>query len=77
MFSDANIACCALQVSVLVRNKEKVFFYYVDYYLVQLLSTRYWCGRSGVQFPGRLNWHSVADSSPLLRRFFGAVLPRR
>ena len=24
-------------------------------------------------FPGRLNWHSVANDSPPLRRFFGAV----
>ena len=48
--------------------------------LAQLLSARYRCGRSGVrcgksgvQFPGWSNRHSVANSSPPLRRFFGAV----
>ena len=34
-------------------------------------------GRSGVRFPGRSNQHSVANGSPLLRRFSTAVLPRR
>ena len=41
--------------------------------LAQLLSARYRCGRSGVRFPGRSNRHSVANDSPPLRRFFGAV----
>ena len=45
--------------------------------LAQLLSARYRCGRSGVRFPGRSNRHTVANDSPPLRRFFGAVLPRR
>ena len=45
--------------------------------LAQLQSARYRCGRSGVRFPGRSNRHSVANDSPPLRRFFGAVLPRR
>ena len=45
--------------------------------IAQLLSARYRCGRSGVRFPGRSNRHSVANDSPPLRRFFGAVLPRR
>ena len=45
--------------------------------LAQLLSARYRCGRFGVRFPGRSNRHSVANDSPPLRRFFGAVLPRR
>ena len=34
---------------------------------------RFRCGRSGVRFPGRSNRHSVANDSPPLRRFFGAV----
>ena len=38
---------------------------------VQLLTTRYWCGRSGIQFPGRSNRHSVANGSPQLRLFVG------
>ena len=42
-----------------------------------LLSTRYLCGRSGVRFRGRSNRLNVANGSPPLRRFFGAVLPRR
>ena len=41
--------------------------------LAQLLSASYRCGRSGVRFPGRSNRHSVANDSPPLRRFFGAV----
>ena len=45
--------------------------------LAQLQSARYRCGRSGVRFLGRSNRHSVANDSPPLRRFFGAVLPRR
>ena len=31
------------------------------------------CGRSGVRLPGRSNRRSVANDSPPLRRFFGAV----
>ena len=31
--------------------------------------TGYWCGRSGVRFPGWSNWHRVANDSPPLRRF--------
>ena len=31
--------------------------------------TNYRCGRFGAWFPGRSNRHSVANSSPLLRRF--------
>ena len=46
----------------------------VDRPLAQSLSARYRCGRSGVRFPGRSNRHSVANDSPPLRRFFGAVL---
>ena len=38
---------------------------------------RYRCGMSGVRFLGRSNRHSVANGLPSLRRFFGAVLPRR
>ena len=45
--------------------------------LAQLLNARYWCGTSEVRFPDRSNRHSVANSSPSLRRFFEAVLPRR
>ena len=45
--------------------------------LAQLQSASYRCGRSRVRFPGRSNWRSVANDSPPLRRFFGAVLPRR
>ena len=45
--------------------------------LAQLLSAHYRCGRSWVRFPGRSNRHSVAKGLPLLRCFFGAVLPRR
>ena len=45
--------------------------------LAQLLSARYWCGRSGFRLLGRSNLHSVANDSPPLQRFFGAVLPRR
>ena len=45
--------------------------------IAQLSSTRCRCGRSGVQIPGRSNRHSVANGSPPLRRFFGAVLPWR
>ena len=45
--------------------------------LAQLLSARYRCKRSGVRIPGQSNLHSVANDSPPLRRFFGAVLPRR
>ena len=41
--------------------------------LAQLPSAPYWCGRSGVRFPGRSNRHSIANGSPPLRRFFGAV----
>ena len=41
--------------------------------LAQLQSARYRCGRSGVRPPGRSNRHSVANDSPPLRRFFGAV----
>ena len=41
--------------------------------LAQLLSARFRCGRSGVRFPDRSNRHSVANGSPPLRRFFGAV----
>ena len=43
----------------------------------QLLSARFWCGKSGVRFPGWSNRHSVANGSPPLRCFFGAALPRR
>ena len=31
--------------------------------------TGYWCGKSGVRFPGWSNRHSVANGSPPLRRF--------
>ena len=41
--------------------------------LAQLLSARSRCGRSGVRFPDRSNRHSVANGSPPLRSFFGAV----
>ena len=41
--------------------------------LAQLQSARFRCGRSEVRFPGRSNRHSVANDSPPLRRFFGAV----
>ena len=41
--------------------------------LAQLQSARYQCRRSEVRFPGRSNRHSVANDSPSLRRFFGAV----
>ena len=65
-----------------------VFFVETSYYrveernpdrpLAQLLSARYRCRRSGIRFPGRSNLHSVhSNGSPPLRRFFGAVLPRR
>ena len=68
---------------------KKIFFFFFFFFfflqkkkksnrpLAQLLSARYRCGRSGVRFPGRSNRHSVANDSPPLRRFFGAVLPRR
>ena len=45
--------------------------------LAQLLGARYWCGRSGVRFPGWSNRYRIANGSPPLRRFFVAVLPRR
>ena len=45
--------------------------------LAQLQSARSRCGRFGVRFPDRSNRHSVANDSPPLRRFFGAVSPRR
>ena len=41
--------------------------------LAQLLSSRYRCGTSGVQFPGRSNRLSVVNGSQPLRRFFGAA----
>ena len=41
--------------------------------LAQLSRARSRCGRSGVRFPDRSNRHSVANGSPRLRRFFGAV----
>ena len=45
----------------------------VDRPLAQLLSAHYRCRGSGVQFPGRSNRHSVANDSPPLQRFYGAV----
>ena len=44
--------------------------------LDQLFSTRYRCGRYGVQFPGRSNRHSAANGSPSMQVFF-FVLRRR
>ena len=66
---------CSLRTILL----QKFFVHMIKIYrpLAQSLSARYRCGRSGVRFPGRSNRHSVANDSPPLRRFFGAVLPRR
>ena len=60
-----------LQISSVEKKKTR------DRPLAQLLSARYRCGRCEVRFPGHSNQHSVANGSPPLRRFFGAVLPRR
>ena len=60
---DAKFFFKNININVLIRNRP----------LAQLLSARFRCGRSGVRFPGRSNRHSVANDSPPLRRFFGAV----
>ena len=59
--------------------KESHTFYRICAWVLtaQLLRHRYRCGRSGAQLSDGSNRHSVADRSPSLRRFFGAVLPRR
>ena len=59
-----NFTKCIDKVKYQVYNTDR---------LAQLLSARYRCGRSGVRFPGQSNRLSVANGSPLLRRFFGAV----
>ena len=54
------------------------FFVYTDAgRSAQLLCSRYWCGGLGFGFQVGQIEHSVGNGSPPLRRFFGAVLPRR
>ena len=54
------------------QANRKRLFANIDRPLVQFLSARYRCGRSGVQILGASNRYSVAYGSPL-RRFFEAV----